>query len=53
MPRGVYGERLARVVHLEQAPSVRVQVLQKAEFAATRLFCHARRADGMTDPTPR
>jgi AraC family transcriptional regulator len=53
MPRGVYGERLARVVHLEHAPSVRVQVLQKAEFAATRLFCHARRADGMTDPTPR
>lgn len=53
MPRGVYGERLARVVHLEQAPSVRIQVLQKSEFAATRLFCHRRRADGMTDPTPR
>ncbi|MDQ2645191.1 MAG: AraC family transcriptional regulator [Myxococcota bacterium] len=53
MPRGVYGERLARVARLEQAPSVRVQILQKAEFAATRLYCHARRADGMTEPTPR
>lgn len=53
MPRGVYGERLARVARLEQAPSVRVQILHKAEFAATRLFCLARRADGMTDATPR
>jgi AraC-like DNA-binding protein len=53
MPRGVYGERLARVARLERAPSVRVQVLQKAEFAATRLYCHARRPDGMTEPTPR
>ncbi len=53
MPRGVYGERLARLARLEQAPCVRVQILQKAEFAATRLYCHARRADGMTEPTPR
>jgi len=42
MSRGAYGRRLGEFVGVEAPPTMSVQLLQKAEFAVTRVTCEKR-----------
>jgi AraC family transcriptional regulator len=48
---GAYGERMGRAVHVERPPTLSVRLLKKADFAVTRLTCHARE-NGLSAPIP-